>query len=176
MVNCYLEAVNTARRHILDVCNRNPKFRAMSKDRQLEIESEMLTKLFLRKILLNKPFNDAYIRTILNYEFRQSTYSAPFIRKERKKFEDREKWGINHPEIGSTFRASNPDSLDDLLALEAHELQQQRLLIVTRAIDSLAPKQRKVLQKFLSGDSLSVPERNVKFRAIKALRKLLTQF
>jgi hypothetical protein len=165
--------VDTAARLIRNVCSRNARFRRLPKPAQVEIEREILVKIYLRQ-KLDSPAG--YVSKVLKYELINAPNRDPFIRRERKRFYDRTKWGLPVHETGTTRRSPEPSALDALIVAEHEAMNQERWRRIATELSRLLPRQQAVISKYCRGEKLTHQERSVKLRAIKILRSRLNPF
>jgi hypothetical protein len=162
--------VDAAVRLIREVCSRNARLRRLPKPAQIEIQEEILVKMYIRQ-KLDSPAG--YVSNLLKFELINAPYRDPFISRERKRFHDRSKWGLPVHETGTTRRSPEQSALDALIVAEQEATKQEQGRRIVAELSRLLPRQEAVIIKYCRGEKLTHQERSLKLRAIKVLRTRL---
>jgi hypothetical protein len=164
--------VDDARRRILDVCSKNSRFCRCPKLFQEEIRHELLVKIFRRKIRQSLVFNSNYVSKLLKFELRIKPYRDPYVKQQKLKHEETQKWGPAGQETGTTRRSPEQEPLLCLIQKEEEFEKSEKLKWIRKQIGLHSPKKQVLMQKYLRGEKTSNHERSAKFRIVKELKAI----
>lgn len=140
----------------------HPQFQRLPREMQVEISGEVLTKVFLRKILREVEFSRNYVSVLFKIELLE-------FRARQRHFRRGNECISTDSESEAISR--EPEPIDQVIAMEETEADERRLQEVHRTLAQLLPRWQAVVAKKFRGENLTAAERGVWHRCRQALRR-----
>jgi len=147
--------IDTFNEEVRSWLHHDRRLERLSADARAEVESEVLTTVFLRTTSRGRPFNRCYVCALLKYQLRPKSTSDPYVRKARRRAEERQKWGLRTGEssLAMTRQSPAPEPIESLIEQEQVETEVRQFRQVEDELQKLNPRARAVMAKYLRGET-----------------------